>query len=345
MFCSKCGKELPDDSVFCNACGHQINETTKSEPAVEEKPKKEKKPVNKKALKWTAFIFGGVVLATVLIWLTIAIVIPTIKWNSAIAKMEKGDYIEAFETLNNIDYIIIGYNHSLEIECREKAFEQLLEQEKYEEAVDFALNYFYYDNVYNKLPEKIPNKGQESLYNALASVIDQKDFLTSGNSEIVSYMLSALPNDYKDVGKLKIFCDDISNYFGYNEEKYIANDRSFIAALWKYDSVRQLVANNIDAYLPGIWETADKSAHLHFYDHVKETEDGVKYYSYRFEYYNLNVPNVESRYYDIVDMTLIYCNEGNSKVCDVFKFEFDENDPWKLTVYCYADGKTVTLYK
>jgi len=33
MFCSKCGKEIPDSSIFCAACGAQVGATATSEPA------------------------------------------------------------------------------------------------------------------------------------------------------------------------------------------------------------------------------------------------------------------------------------------------------------------------
>lgn len=33
MFCSKCGKEIPDNSAFCSACGAQLGATAVNEPA------------------------------------------------------------------------------------------------------------------------------------------------------------------------------------------------------------------------------------------------------------------------------------------------------------------------
>ena len=33
MFCSKCGKEIPDNSAFCSACGAQVGATAVNAPA------------------------------------------------------------------------------------------------------------------------------------------------------------------------------------------------------------------------------------------------------------------------------------------------------------------------
>lgn len=97
MFCPKCGKELPDDSVFCNACGHQLNETTKSEPAVEEKPKKEKKPVNKKAVKTAAIISGTVIGIAAIFCIVFFIVIPSLAHSKAEKLYNDNQYIEAYQ--------------------------------------------------------------------------------------------------------------------------------------------------------------------------------------------------------------------------------------------------------
>lgn len=50
MFCRKCGKEIPDDSVFCPKCGEKINQLINAEPVVnkinDETPAPAKKIVN-----------------------------------------------------------------------------------------------------------------------------------------------------------------------------------------------------------------------------------------------------------------------------------------------------------
>ena len=377
MFCRKCGKEIADDSLFCPACG----QSTATEPVqvvvkAEEKPKKERKPVNKKAIKLTAFISGGAVLATAIVLAVIFVFVPMAKYNAALALMDEGKYEEALEKFQGMtDYIF--YNSSVEYECCEKAIEQLVDNENYERAFELAIyndmydlreqlaldtvNYFittcqaekamqfcydnaWYDsydylNISDKLPSQIDKKDREKLYTSIVNVMNGKEFVKKGkegcSASVLSYMLSALPNDYKDAGKLKLFCDDIMDNFGDHYEKYIHKNRDLIESLWKYKSVRQFAIDEIDAFLCGVWETADGSTYLSF----EYNNDNTHTYACQ----NLSVPQVAHRYYDIVGMTMIYCNEGDSKVCDVFKFEFSETDPNQLTVYCYEDGKTVIL--
>ena len=130
---------------------------------------------------------------------------------------------------------------------------------------------------------------------------------------------------------------DHMDNLGGHYEKYIHKNRDLIESLWKYKTVRKFAIDAIDAFLCGVWENADGSTYLTF----EYNDDNSHTYTCR----NLSVPEVEHRYYDIVGTTMIFCNEGDSKVCDVFKFEFDETDPNKLTVYCYEDGKTVILHR
>ena len=46
----------------------------------------------------------------------------------------------------------------------------------------------------------------------------------------------------------------------------------------------------------------------------------------------------------IENCTLIYTN-GDSKLCNVFRFSIDKTDPNKITVYCYEDGKSFVFYR
>ena len=43
MFCTKCGKEIPDGSVFCQFCGQQIGATVQSQQVVYVAPEKQPK--------------------------------------------------------------------------------------------------------------------------------------------------------------------------------------------------------------------------------------------------------------------------------------------------------------
>ena len=97
MFCSKCGKELPDDSVFCSACGHQIVEVMKTEPVAKEKPKKEKKPVNKKVVKTVAIISGAVIGIAAILCIVFLVIIPSLAHSKAEELYTNGQYAEAYQ--------------------------------------------------------------------------------------------------------------------------------------------------------------------------------------------------------------------------------------------------------
>lgn len=50
MFCSKCGKKIPDESNYCLFCGFQLN--TNEESQIEEKPLNQKEIRYEKAMQW-----------------------------------------------------------------------------------------------------------------------------------------------------------------------------------------------------------------------------------------------------------------------------------------------------
>lgn len=50
MYCSKCGKEIPDESNFCLFCGHQIKST--NDNVIEEYPSTQNEKKYEKAMKW-----------------------------------------------------------------------------------------------------------------------------------------------------------------------------------------------------------------------------------------------------------------------------------------------------
>lgn len=69
MFCSNCGRQLPDGTKFCNNCGAQLAED-KAEPKPEATPQKPEKAGKKKpnlvvilAVAACAFLLGKFVIA------------------------------------------------------------------------------------------------------------------------------------------------------------------------------------------------------------------------------------------------------------------------------------------
>jgi len=71
MFCRSCGKEIPNDSKFCEYCGtkvekEQINEMDINEPIKEEDSLKSRKSFNKKTL--IAGVFGVIAIIGILVF-------------------------------------------------------------------------------------------------------------------------------------------------------------------------------------------------------------------------------------------------------------------------------------
>ena len=323
MFCSKCGKELPDDSVFCNACGHQIIETTKSEPIVKKKPKKEKKPANKNTVKAVIIISVSVVLIAAIVLASIFIFVPMAKYNDALGIMEEGNYTDAYEALRNMQ-TYSGFDNEVFTECYWNAVCQLVKEDKISEAFDFCSTYEPPSVIDMKETlTKLPAENYEKYYNGIVEILNREDFfekLDRTSIEFVCGMLEQIPITYRDVDRLRIFCDDLHamktdpNYYYDNVEyKYVLNNRDTLRSLWQYNAVRQLATQNAKAFLiGGRWQSIDGNQFLEF----NLSDDGSSSY-----WTNLEIPNVEHRYYEIENMVLYFCNEGNAKVCDAFRFE------------------------
>ena len=66
MFCSKCGKKIPDDSVFCQFCGHKLNnefavQEEQNQPIVQEEKNQEEqqKQINSDDEKCWYYVAGN----------------------------------------------------------------------------------------------------------------------------------------------------------------------------------------------------------------------------------------------------------------------------------------------
>lgn len=341
MFCSKCGKELPDDSIFCNVCGQQIKEVTKLESAVKEKSKREKKPINKKVVKAVIIIFISMILIAAMVWAAIFVLVPMTKYNNALDVMEEGNYVEAYKVLWDLRGCP-GFDYEVYYDCFSSAICQLIEEDKIEDAFEFCDTYYNYNGIDF---EKLSAESYEKYYNGIVKILNREDFLekikNGGCIEFICGLLKRIPITYNDVDHLRVFCDDLhtlaEDYYYNNGYKYVLENRDILKSLWRYTAIRQLATKNAKAFLIGReWKSIDGSQFLEF----DLSDDGSSFYKT-----NLNTPSVESRYYEIENMVLYFCNAGNAKVCDVFRFEFDDTDPSILNVYCYADGKTITLFR
>lgn len=367
MFCSNCGKQLEDGSKFCPSCGSQIS----SEPdkpirtvqisANTAKPTttaKEKKPINKKAIKLAAFISGGVVLLTAIILLTVLVIVPAIKWNSAVSLMDDGNYVGAFEAFSKQMTEDKYDSEKTMIDlCYAKAVNQLLQDGKVAEAYDFHMTYHYNDYIdFNVDTDKPTISDTETFYNEVIKLLNTKNIFedySRGGYFVIAHMLSFIPNNYEDAEILRYFFDDVSALLKCGAApailiNYIVENPGIIKSLVHYYAIRKLAEENIEAYLSiGFWSSDDDSSYIYFSPEIYYPvidDDSQWAYKFTFNSKGLETPDVLHKYYTIDGMTLIYTNDNDSKVCDVFRFKLDEENPNILYVYCFANDKTVTLY-
>lgn len=103
MKCSHCGKELPDDSQFCNYCGHKQRMIGQVTVLSDAEKKEEKTKTDSKPLINTKLIIGCGITIIILIFL---IVLPTISRNSkfdeAVELVHNGKYDNAIDLFDEI---------------------------------------------------------------------------------------------------------------------------------------------------------------------------------------------------------------------------------------------------
>ena len=105
MYCSKCGKLVSEDDNFCNNCGAKtelanIGERLEATRKAEKAAKKRKK----------AFAIGTPIVCAVIAFIIVlnTVIIPNVKYNSAVSLMQKGEYEEAIAAFEAMD----GYKDS-----------------------------------------------------------------------------------------------------------------------------------------------------------------------------------------------------------------------------------------
>ena len=369
MFCSNCGKQLEDGSKFCPSCGKQLVEDVKS-PVIDdahieattpttttatdkkEAGQKWKSLFTKKNLTIAGIIAGALVLIAGIILLTIFVFVPSAKWNKAVNLMEEGKYSEAYIAMQgNI------HDYSTAEECYKLAIHQFIIDGNIIEAHDFIYNYRL---LYSFEATSFAELGAPSEYDSVKLFegiiaylnqddVDLTDHIGYLYDDFLSFLFSLVPQSVsEDAGKLRIFIDDIKamdrQYASSECFDYIINNRSIIEYLWKYKAVRNLVEQEMEAFLIDTrWESG--YTYIEFRREQDYTLNGKPHYTAtEMLTANISMPDVEHRYFEIKDMILYFCNANDSKICDVFRFELDESSPDILHVYCYEDGETVTLY-
>lgn len=101
MFCSNCGKEIPDGSVFCLECGTRLVSDSKEQNSLVINNSEKKKQ-----LKWLFIALGILVIVISVVGLLIYSSQPTVKYEKAEKAVENGDYEKAIKIYTELgDYL------------------------------------------------------------------------------------------------------------------------------------------------------------------------------------------------------------------------------------------------
>ena len=120
MYCSKCGKEIADDSKFCNHCGANIgqNEPLNDNSQVFSKCKNQNWIFSKKHMP---IILGGLLIVFSVLF--IIVINPRIKYNkqlstynSAKQMTDSGQYLDAYNTFIELGHFLDSYELAKQIE-------------------------------------------------------------------------------------------------------------------------------------------------------------------------------------------------------------------------------------
>lgn len=90
MYCKKCGKEIPKDSLFCSFCGYKIEDSLS-----EKKENKDKEGPIKKPLKKSKKLIVGILVLVIIAASTVIYSFSSNPINSVIKALENENYEEA----------------------------------------------------------------------------------------------------------------------------------------------------------------------------------------------------------------------------------------------------------
>ncbi len=324
--CTRCGYALTGVDFFCPGCGKQLfRNTAPISTPVQASPPKKRMAAWKKI---TLFCSLGTV-ATVLF--VLSFLLADLKdYTLACAVMDRGEYGTAYEMFAEFE----EYKDSPEKldECVYQWVDDILESGDVHE----AYNLMYYVEPESDQCETVYNKIVADM--ATREITDAQGDIDSSTLAIWAYLLTILPPDYEDTGALFELVQTFWTGDYWDKVAYIRESYREIEALWHYEAVQTLMTRDevVTAFLEGKWETRDRDYYLEFF----ENEEGTTSVQ-------TTLPKPETppdmAYYDIISLIYIYEDMDDNELAKVFRFEIVDYD--EMTVYCYADGKTHTLYR
>ncbi|MBQ7896898.1 MAG: hypothetical protein IJ323_00595 [Clostridia bacterium] len=207
MKCNKCNQTIPDDSEFCHLCGNHISkEISYAKPDKEatiEKPKKEKKPMSKRARKALTLTLILVLSLAVIAMLVFCLVIPLVKYNHAQKLLELGKYDLAYTAFAELGDFSVSKDKLVET--------------RYLQAVDYrkAGEYDVANSIFESLGDYKDSKTLIHIHNYTVSDSLAPTCTSKGSETIVclscgsskTSMIETIAHNYVLVNQIKATCD------------------------------------------------------------------------------------------------------------------------------------------
>ncbi|MBE6612387.1 MAG: hypothetical protein E7632_07835 [Ruminococcaceae bacterium] len=184
----------------------------------------------------------------------------------------------------------------------------------------------HYATIYSKIWNHINSHTDYEYWEGIISVT-------------IYRLLEMLPSSYEQTATLLRLFDDWSAYIP-SYWDYIRDNKAFLKSVWSIGFVRDFLTddNNIAVFLESTWKTADGKYYFRFYE---DTSDGSTWINYGTMPTPTKPYNVD--HYNIISSTLVWEDYNDNNVGNVYRFSVIDFNT--INVYCYADGKTYTLYR
>lgn len=291
--------------------------------------------------------FSLVAVAAVFI-ASVWLVVPAARYWHAKKLMGGNDFREAYDVFVALDDF--ADSEELRRECIKAEAKSCLDVGDFQGAYDWLVfSTQYYDDAWADLGSfELASDLHQPLYAFVTNIVERHpefdywddSWFGTTNSKALHLLLQSIPSAYEDAGRLQEFFGALIPAGGVHPvAEYVASHHDLINDLWKYSVVRDFATmdETILSYMQGWWYDQTGEQYIRFYENGND--------GYYFQASGLSDPSVEHSYYEVVDKTVVYLDADSRKVCDAYRFNFDESDPDVVWVYCFENGQTVLLYR
>lgn len=162
------------------------------------------------------------------------------------------------------------------------------------------------------------------------------DWSATMATRITNTMLAMLPSGYQDAAILQ-------ELFGLLTENTVVYDELFrdhetlVRACWDLPFVRDLAAQDaaVCYFLESYWTTSNGYYYMNFYENSNGGTTSDHTLPWVGQPYG-------TKYFEIIDMVYCWTND-EGPLAEVYRFEIIDYDT--ISVYCYQDNQTYTLYR